>query len=178
MRIPVQASFHLEADIPSLPEAHFSSMVESKLRGGLQRLQSHLIRRIAISNYSDIRRLKSALQKSGDWEKCQSILSQEKFKLMHSRTPRNYFLGHKANHFPHKNGGEGFCRGQRCLAIGDQCQGMATFQTKSDCITDLSLVILQLRNWSRRLLWWYSWFIWNRNVMLNIYEFWASCQMF
>lgn len=68
---------------------------------------------------------------------------------------------------------------QRTMVLGhrDWCQGVAKFQTKSDCVTDLSLVILQLRNWSCRLLWRYSWFIWNRNVMLNINEFWASQQM-
>lgn len=68
---------------------------------------------------------------------------------------------------------------QRTMVLGHQdwCQGVETFQTKSDCVTDLSLVILQLRNWSCRLLWRYSWFIWNRNVMLNINEFWASQQM-
>lgn len=38
-------------------------------------------------------------------------------------------------------------------------------------------MILQFRNWSCRLLWWYNWFSWKKNVTLNN-EFWSCGRCF
>lgn len=176
----VQASSHLEYDSTATPESPL--LKPSGVQVGRRRAevagspfgphQEVRLLTVITGIFRDLR----LPYRNPDWdlEKCQPTASQEKFNLMNSGKPGNDFLGHEPNNFQHENGGEEFCRGQWHLATGQWCQGVATFQTKSDCITDLSLMILQFRNWARRLLWWYSWFIWNKNVMLNINEFWAS----